>query len=209
MPIEVWLLFVVTETVLCLSPGPAVLLVLSASLTRGWRPGLEASAGILLANLVYFFLSATSLGAILVASSRLFTLVKWLGAGYLVWLGLKSLLSSADVHNRREPSDARGSASSGMFLRGLVTQGANPKALVFFTALLPQFVSPNRPLGTQILILALTSVLIEFVVLSLYSMLASRASGLARQPRFASLLQRVGGGLLIAAGVGLAGLRQR
>src|SRR5262245_50311203 len=72
MSIEAWLLFVATETVLCLSPGPAVLLILSVSLTRGWHPGLQASAGILVANLLYFFLSATSVGAILLASWELF-----------------------------------------------------------------------------------------------------------------------------------------
>src|SRR5262245_703254 len=96
MSLEAWLLFVATETVLCLSPGPAVLLVLSVSLTRGWRPGLQASAGILIANLFYFVLSATSLGAILLASWELFFLIKWLGAGYLIWLGLKTFFTRSD-----------------------------------------------------------------------------------------------------------------
>jgi len=95
--LEVWLLFTITETVLCLSPGPAVLLVLSVGLTRGWQPGMQASAGILVANLLYFVLSATSLGALLLASWELFVLIKWLGAAYLIWLGLTTMLAHEDT----------------------------------------------------------------------------------------------------------------
>jgi threonine/homoserine/homoserine lactone efflux protein len=208
MSIEAWLLFVATETVLCLSPGPAVLLVLSVSLTRDWHPGLQASGGILAANLLYFLLSATSLGAILLASWELFFLIKWLGASYLIWLGLKTFCSRGDAarHMTQGPTSTR--AGMGTFLHGVVVQGANPKALVFFTALLPQFVDPAAPFVTQILILAVTSVLIEFGVLTGYAVLASRAGGLAHHPRFASLLHRLGGGLLIGAGAGLATLKR-
>jgi len=92
-----WLLFTITETVLCLSPGPAVLLVLSVGLTRGWQPGMQASASILVANLLYFVLSATSLGTMLLASWELFVLIKWLGAAYLIWLGLTTMLAHGDA----------------------------------------------------------------------------------------------------------------
>src|SRR5262245_7909664 len=96
----------------------------------------------------------------------------------------------------------------GTLLHGVVTQGANPKALLFFTALLPQFVNPAVPLAPQITLLAVTSVLIEFGVLTGYAVLASRASGFARRPRYVRLLHRVGGGLLIGAGAGLVGLKR-
>jgi homoserine/homoserine lactone efflux protein len=207
MSIETWLLFVATEAVLCVSPGPAVLLVLSVSLTRGWPPGLQASAGILVANLLYFVLSATSLGAILLASWDLFFLIKWLGASYLIWLGVRTFFTPGDAERRTAEAPTLTRTGLGMFLHGVVAQGANPKALVFFTALLPQFVDPSEPLATQILILAVTSVLIEFGVLAGYAVMASRASGLAYRPRVASILRRMGGGLLIGAGVGLATLQ--
>jgi homoserine/homoserine lactone efflux protein len=208
MSLEAWLLFVATEVVLCVSPGPAVLLVLSVSLTRGWPPGLQASAGILVANLFYFVLSATSLGAILLASWDLFFLIKWVGASYLIWLGVRTFFTRGDAarHMAEAPTPTR--TGLGTFLHGMVAQGANPKALVFFTALLPQFVDPAEPLAVQILILAATSVLIEFGVLAGYAVLASRASGLAHRPRVASVLRRVGGGLLIGAGAGLATLKR-
>jgi threonine/homoserine/homoserine lactone efflux protein len=202
MSIEAWLLFVATETVLCLSPGPAVLFVLSVSLTRGWPPGLHASAGILVANLLYFFLSATSLGAILLASWELFFLIKWLGAGYLIWLGLKTFLARGDAALPLAERPTLLRPGMGTFLRGVVAQGANPKTLLYFTALLPQFVNTAEPLAPQIMLLAGTSVLIECGILAGYAVLASRASHLAHRPRFARIIHRVGGGLLIGAGAG-------
>src|SRR4029077_1829756 len=92
-----WLLFCATETVLCFTPGPAVLLVVSLSLTRGARAGLGASLGILATNAFYFCLSAAGIGAVILASWDLFFLLKWLGAAYLVWLGLRMLFARATV----------------------------------------------------------------------------------------------------------------
>ena len=208
MSFEVWLLFTLTETVLCLSPGPAVLLVLSVGITRGWQPGMQASAGILVANLFYFVLSATSQGAMLLASWELFVLIKWLGAAYLIWLGLKTFLAHGDTARPVAEPLTPPSTGMGTLLHGVVTQGANPKALLFFTALLPQFVNPAVPLAPQIALLAMTSILIEFGVLTGYAVLASRASGLARLPRYVRLINRVGGGLLIGAEAGLATLKR-
>ena len=208
MSIEAWLLFAATEAVLCLSPGPAVLLVLSVSLTQGRLPGMQASAGILMANTFYFLLSATSLGAILLASWEVFFLIKWVGAAYLIWLGLKMFMTRGDAyfHAAEHPMPTRSAWRT--FLHGVIAQGANPKALVYFTALLPQFVNPAAPLAPQITILAVTSILIEFGVLAGYATLASRASRFAHRPRFASVLNRVGGSLLIGAGAGLATLKR-
>lgn len=208
MSIETWLLFATAETILCLSPGPAVLLVLSVSLTRGWSPGLQASAGILVANTLYFLLSATSLGAILLASWEAFFLIKWAGAAYLIWLGLTMVVArgTEDIDTATHPTPMR--MGRGIWLHGMITQGANPKALVFFTAFLPQFVNPAEPLAPQIAILAVTSILIEFGVLASYAALASRVSHFAQRPRFASVFRRVGGTMLIGAGAGLAALRR-
>lgn len=155
-----------------------------------------------------FVLSATSLGAILLASWELFFLIKWLGAGYLVWLGLRTFFAREASARSTTAGAAPTRAGMRTVLHGVVAQGANPKALVFFTALLPQFVNPTEPLAPQIAILATTSILIEFGVLAGYAVLASRASGLAYRPRFARMINRVGGGLLIGAGAGLATLKR-
>jgi homoserine/homoserine lactone efflux protein len=203
---ETWLAFLVVETALCLTPGPAVLLVLSQGMTRGARASLWSTLGILAGNSLYFAASATGLGAVIVASYDAFSAIRWLGAGYLVCLGIatfagRSPVLSVDVHG--------GSARPGrMFVNGFVLQTANPKALLFFTALLPQFIDPRAGVTTQVMALGVTSVVVEFVVLAGYGMLAGRATGLARRPRFASLANRVAGSLLITAGVGAARFRR-
>jgi len=206
MTIETWLLFCATETVLCFTPGPAVLLVVSLGLTAGARAGLGASLGILAANGFYFILSATSIGAVLLASYELFFLIKWIGAAYLVWLGARMLLSRANAFEHASTSGPQRALRP--FAHGVVTQGANPKALVFFTALLPQFIHPESAVPYQVTILAVSSILIELTVLSIYVALCRHARGMMRRAGFATSLKRAGGMLLIGAGAGMATMRR-
>lgn len=159
MAFDTWLFFCITEAVLSFTPGPAVLLVISIALTRGARDGLLASLGILAANAIYFVLSATAIGAILVASWEVFFLIKWLGAAYLVWLGLRMLLSRSEA------------------------------------------AAADR-------ILAVSSISIEFLILSLYVAACHRARGMMRRPGFATALNRAGGVLLIGAAAGMATLKR-
>jgi homoserine/homoserine lactone efflux protein len=202
-----WILFVMVETMLCLAPGPAVLLVLSQGLTFGWRGSIAANLGILAGNAIYFALSATGLGALLLASYDLFFAIKWIGAGYLVWLGLGAFLGRGDGASPA-PAGARPAAPLRRFRNGMVLQLANPKALLFFAALLPQFIDPAGAVAWQVAVLGVTSVAIEFVVLAAYGGLAGRGRRLAARPRFARLVDRLSGLLLMAAGLGMALLRR-
>jgi threonine/homoserine/homoserine lactone efflux protein len=181
---EVWLLFAVTETVLCFTPGPAVLLVLSQGLARGTSSSVWANLGILAGNTMYFVLSATSLGAVLLASYEMFSLIRWAGAVYLVWLGVTTFRGRSSVL-AIAPADVAAHGYGRIFLNGFVLQAANPKALVFFTALLPQFIDPRGGVAVQVAILAVTSVVIEFLVLLAYGALAGRLTSWAARPRFA------------------------
>ena len=202
-----WWLFVPVDTVLCLTPGPAVLLVLATALRRGSRPSIAATSGILTANTVYFAASATSLGALLMASYRLFFLVKWIGAAYLIFLGSRALLSNS-IPLGPESAPGAGRSSWRLFADGLLLQLSNPKAIVFFAALLPQFIDPKGRLALQVFVLGLTSVCIEFLVLLSYGLAAGRALAVARQPRYARWTNRISGMFLIGAGSGLALLRR-
>lgn len=201
MSLETWIAFCVMETVLCFTPGPAVLLVVSVALGRGLRPSLGAALGILTANTLYFALSATGIAAALVASSELFFVLKWCGAAYLIWLGLRMVFSRKVFELRPCPVVLARS-----FFSGFVMQGTNPKALIFFMALLPQFIDPAGSVPTQVVMLGASSVVIELTALVVYALGAVRLGTLAGE-RLAGFLERVGGGLLVAAGAQLAAIR--
>lgn len=205
---QIWSAFVLVETALCLTPGPAVLLVLSQALTRGAPKAVWSIAGILAANTIYFILSAMGVGAVLLASYDLFFAIKWIGAAYLIWLGVSAFLGKSKALSIRaaDPKEVPGGR---LFLNGLVLQMANPKVIVFFTALLPQFINPHAAIMPQVAILAVTSVVIEFTVQLFYAVLAGRAAHLAAQPRFARITDRVAGSLLIGAGLGMAAIGRR
>ena len=177
MTFKTWLLFLVMEVSLSLSPGPAVFYVVSQGVRGALRRSLPAAAGIISANAIYFTLSATSLGALIAASARFFAIVKWAGAAYLIYLGLKALRSAGSSHAVNlgaAAADEQGDRRR-VYLGALTLQLANPKALLFFLALLPQFIDPARPVVPQMLILAATSMLPEFCILLGYGWLAYRA----------------------------------
>jgi threonine/homoserine/homoserine lactone efflux protein len=195
---DTYWLYVATEAALSLSPGPAVMLVIAYGLSQGARRSVWASLGILSANGLYFALSATSLGALLVASEAFFQAVKWAGAAYLVYLGLAALLGQPSPITVSR-SAARGASPGAIYLSGLTLQLANPKTVVFFIAILPQFVDPRLPIGAQMVWLAAGSAIPEFFILAGYGFAASRAARLAADPRFARLTDRAAGLLVLAA----------
>jgi homoserine/homoserine lactone efflux protein len=209
MTLQTWLWFCATETVLCLMPGPAVLFVLATALRRGFASATVAAAGILAGNTFYFALSASGIAAVIVTSHTLFRALKWAGAAYLVWLGLRMLLSRAAERSPAEhgsgPQRLSGSAGR-LFGRAFIVQAANPKALVFFIALLPQFINPAASVPWQILVLGLSSAAIEFTVLSLYAAVAARARSMAGA-QVSGAVERIGGAALIAVGARLAWYR--
>jgi homoserine/homoserine lactone efflux protein len=183
MTFKTWLLFLIMETALSLSPGPAVFYVVSQGV-RAFPRAVPATLGILSANVIYFALSATSLGALIATSARFFTIAKWAGAAYLIYLGIKSLRSAASgqsvaVGGTASPGGSvsqRGKHRRQIYLGAVTLQLSNPKALLFFLALLPQFIDTHRLVAPQMLILAVTSMLPEFCILLAYGWLAHRAA---------------------------------
>ena len=206
MNVEAWALFCMTETLLCLNPGPSALLVMSLALTRGQATGIRATIRVLVANGIYFAVSASGLVALHALSAEMLFVIKWAGAAYLIWLGARMIVRSFRAREVGPPPSVALSRR-GSYWQGFVAQGANPNLLIYFTAILPQFVDPARPLPAQVAILAVSSFVIEFTVLSVYAALAFRA-GRRAAPRFRLVAERLGGGLLVAAGAGLASLRR-
>jgi threonine/homoserine/homoserine lactone efflux protein len=200
MTISTWLLYVAAVFVLTVTPGPSVLMRISTSVNLGPRRALIASVGSTSAIVCIMVLSALGLGAALAASEVLFTVLKWLGAVYLAYLGITALLS------KRTEISVSGAASASsprrLFAQGFLVGASNPKALLFFGALFPQFIAPSAPQLPQFLLLGLTFVFFELLWLTIYAASAARAKNWLQQPRRATLFNRITGAVfLFAAGI--------
>jgi homoserine/homoserine lactone efflux protein len=202
MTIQAWAAFAILVTVLSLTPGPAVLLVVSHALSAGIGRTFWVILGILAANTLYFALSAAGLGAILTASHRLFSIIRLCGAGYLILIGAFELLATNVGFS---VTAIKGNFGAGlMFLRGLILQVSSPAALLFFVAVIPQFLDPNSPLVAQVILLAVTGNAAEIVILLSYAAIADRIAKILIQGRFFLVIKRISGLLLMVAGMALA-----
>jgi threonine/homoserine/homoserine lactone efflux protein len=201
MSFETWLAFAAASAVLLVIPGPTILLVLSYALGRGWRVAAPVAAGVALGDFTAMTLSMLGLGVLLAQSAALFTLLKWIGAAYLVWLGIKLWRAGATLD--AEPRTDTGSRARMMAHAWLVTT-LNPKSLIFFVAFLPQFLDPTRPFWPQMAIFEATFVSLAFLNAFGYALLGARARRLATSPRVLRLVNRAGGTALIGAGAAAA-----
>ena len=203
---QTWLLYAATDAFAYLVPGPAVLFIVSQALARSPGRTCWAILGVLSAEVMYFILSATGLALLLTASYDLFFAIKWLGAAYLVWLGIQAFRGQASalaVGPAAKPVSALHSA-----LHGFVMNAANPKVLLFYTAIVPQFVNPHAAIAPQMLILGVTGLSVGAAISAGYALMAARMARRLAGPRYATITNRITGSLLIAAGAGMAALRR-
>ena len=201
MSIEVWVAFVAASTILLIIPGPTVLLVVSYALGQGWRAALPMAVGVALGDFTAMTLSMLGVGALLAASAGLFTALKWIGAAYLIWLGVKLFRAGGTLE--AEPRTDRASAAKMMGHAWLVT-ALNPKSITFFVAFLPQFLNPELSFVTQMVIFEATFLVLAFGNAIGYAVIASRARRLAGNPQAISWFNRAGGTLLVGAGLATA-----
>lgn len=207
MDLNLWLTFVAASTLLVLIPGPTVLLVLSYALSQGRRVAVATAAGVALGDLVAMTASLAGLGALVLASATLFTALKWLGAAYLVWLGVK-LIRSAPKARLGDIPDQAALAPRAIFGHAATVTALNPKSIAFFIAFVPQFIRPAQPLLPQFAILIATFVAIGALNALAYALLADRLRARIRRPGVMQWLTRLGGGTLIGMGVLTATLRR-
>jgi threonine/homoserine/homoserine lactone efflux protein len=179
-------------------------LTVSTALRRGAPRGAAAMGGIVAGNLLYFGLSALGVVALLLASYQVFTFVKWAGAAYLAYLGVRALCAKDAAPGAFEAAAARPGAGGTAFASGFVTQVANPKAIVFFVAVLPQFVDPHGNLGAQMLVLAAISQGAECAVLSAYIAAAAHLRRSRVAERASVWIERAGGAVLLAIAARIA-----
>jgi threonine/homoserine/homoserine lactone efflux protein len=198
MDLAPWLAFVAAATAMLLIPGPTILLVIGQSLGGGARNALPLVAGVALGDLTAMTLSLAGLGAVLAASANAFAVLKWLGAAYLIWLGVRLWRAPA--------ADAAAPPLTGRWAmrEAYVVTALNPKAIVFFVAFVPQFLDPSRSFPTQAAILVATFVTLAAANAGAYALLAARLSGAVRRPGLRRALNRTGGAVLVGAGLVVA-----
>jgi len=198
MTLETWLAFSAASIVLLLIPGPTILLVISYALGQGWRVALPMAAGVALGDFTAMTLSMLGIGALLMASATIFTVLKWIGAAYLIWLGVKLFRAGGSFETK-----ARTEATSPvkMLAHAWLITALNPKSITFFVAFLPQFLDAKAPFLPQMVIFEATFLTLAFLNAFGYALVASKARNLFRSERAIRAFNRTGGTLLIGAGV--------
>jgi len=208
MSLEAWLAFAAASAIMLAIPGPTILLVVSYALGHGRKTALATVSGVALGDFTAMTASLFGLGALLAASATLFTVLKWIGGAYLIWLGIKLWRAPivgehiADNDNLPEEKSLR------IFLHAYVVTALNPKSIVFFVAFVPQFLNPALPFFDQMLIMEATFLVLATINASCYALAANAARGLIRKANVQRAVNRTGGTLLIAAGAVTAGYRR-
>lgn len=202
MSIQVFLLYLATWSLVALTPGPAVMCSMAQSTRHGFRSSLTGISGIQLGNFLFFVCVALGLGTLLATATTAFAVLRVLGAIYLFYLGARIIVSTfrrsakAGATRIETPATTR----RGLFLQGLLIQLTNPKALLFVSALLPQFIDPHRSVPLQLAILVSTTIAVDTIVLSSYAFLAQRGIQTFRRSCVSVWLERAFGAALLFFG---------
>ncbi|MHA1600011.1 MAG: LysE family translocator [Alphaproteobacteria bacterium] len=206
MTLQLWIAFVLASGVLLVIPGPTVLLVIGYALSDGRRSALSVVTGVALGDFVAMTLSVIGLGALLAASATAFTVLKWVGAIYLVYLGIMmwrrppQLTANLAAQPRSSDLAKLGHAFAVTVL--------NPKSIAFFVAFVPQFLTPTAPLSAQLPVLVVTFVSLAAASSFAFAMAAGTLRERIREPRILRAINRIGGSVLIGAGIATAALRR-
>ena len=198
MPLETWLAYTLVTTTFLLIPGPTIILVISYSLLRGRQAVIALVLGVGLGDLTAMSLSFLGVGVLLQTVATAFYLIKWLGAAYLIWLGIKMWCSASEFTDLNKKT--RSNAWREIFSSSYITTALNPKSIVFFLAFIPQFIEPELPFTTQAVILRATFFVLAIISVLGYAALAIYAGQQLHLPLIQRWTHRIGGGLLIGAG---------
>jgi len=204
--LNVWIAYIFTTTVILIIPGPTIILVISQAVTHGRKSVVPLATGVVLGDFTAMTLSLLGLGAIMTASAALFSLFKWIGAIYLVYLGIKLWRANPNSSSiQHEKADA---SPRSLFKSSYIVTALNPKSIAFFVAFLPQFISPHSPAFSQILILGGTFLFLALVNAALYALFAGQLRETIKKTRVRKWFNRCGGTALIGAGIITAGMQR-
>ena len=208
MSLETWLAFFVASWLISLSPGAGAISCMAAGMRYGYARAFWNIVGLQFGILFVLLIVALGLGAVIAASTTLFTAIKWLGAAYLVYLGVVQWRAPASPMSPDAVVDDSHGTPKRLMLRGFLVNATNPKGIVFMLAVMPQFIDPHAPQLPQYLICAATLFFTDLVVMSGYTGLAAKVLTLLREPHHVRWVNRAFGGLFVAAGAVLATFRR-
>ena len=204
---ELWLAFIGAAVVIAVSPGAGAIQSMATGLTHGVRRGYWSILGLEIGLMLQLLLVALGLGALVTNSIVAFNVVKWIGVAYLVYLAVRQWRTATRDLSEQVSTTTDGRRSA-LVLRGFLVNATNPKGLVFFLAVLPQFVVPTAPLIPQYLAIGVTMVAVDLVVMGLYTGLAVRLLHWLHTPRQQTIVNRVFSGLFATAAVVLSLVRR-
>ena len=200
MALHVWLGFLLAAILIAVSPGPGAAASMSTGLRYGYASALRVIGGLQSALLIQVGVVAVGLGALLTTSALAFDIVRFLGAAYLIWLGIQKWRAPVEEIDENQPL----ARPEKLFVEGLLVNLTNPKAIVFIAALTPQFIDPTRPQWPQFAIIGLTMCGVDTIVMSGYALLAAKLRGWLHDPKSLKAQNRFFGGIVVGAGALLA-----
>lgn len=206
MSLEIWIAFVVASTLMLIIPGPTIILVISQAITHGRRSVVPLAAGVVLGDFTAMTLSLLGLGAVMTASAFMFNLFKWMGAVYLLYLGIGLWRANPEKGFVQEKKIDL--SQGALFKSAFVVTALNPKGIAFFVAFLPQFISPHASALFQIMVLGGTFLFLALVNAAVYALFAGRLREAAEKASLVKRLNRCGGTALIGAGLLTAAMRR-
>ena len=205
MTLHSWLIFVTLVLVATSTPGPAVLYITTSSTTHGWRKSIFAALGNVTGLLCLGIMAVTGLGAVVKTSALAFSVIKYIGAAYLVYLGCRMLIKKRSPIEMSEAGPVNtGFSAHRTFFQAFGVAVSNPKAIVFLTALFPQFIVTSQPLILQFIILISTLMIFSFIFLVFYAIIAQNARDWINKPGKGKYFQLVSGATFICFGFLLA-----
>ena len=206
MSLEIWIPFVLATTLILIIPGPTIILVISQAVTHGRMSVVPLVAGVICGDFTAMTLSLLGLGAIMTASAALFTIFKWVGALYLIYLGIHLWRSSPETNMTSHGKEDISSGS--LFKSAFIVTALNPKGIAFFVAFLPQFIQPHEPVFNQLVLLGGTFLVLALVNAAVYALFASQLRETIKKKNVIKWFNRCGGTALIGAGVITAGMQR-
>lgn len=201
MTFEWWFAYLITSVIVSLSPGAGAINSMTTSVNHGYRGAIAAIAGLQTGLMMLIILVGVGLGTLLSQSVLAFKILKWAGAAYLIWLGIRQWRAAGTIELNTQAATL---SRKKLYQNGVLVNISNPKSIVFLAALFPQFIMPHQPQLMQYLILGITTVAADIIVMTGYAVLARQIAVFIKSPAQTRAMNKVFGSLFMLVGALLA-----